>query len=158
MIIAVFSATTAFAVDLDGDGYDDETGEYIGVVTEAPYEDPVVTDPVYTDPIQTEAPTAYVPETEAPTEEATVYEESETEPQEIATEALTQAQIAGEQKEEETVFTAPTVAKTISQKKYTTNYTAGLISWICVIVGVIVAAVVIISTKVSSGKAKRKRI
>lgn len=39
------------AVDSDGDGYDDETGEYIGVVTE-----PVYTDPVYeeTTPIETE--------------------------------------------------------------------------------------------------------
>ena len=155
MIIAVFSAITAFAVDLDGDGYDDETGEYIGV---ADVSEPVYTDPVYTDPVYTEAPTKYVPETEAPIEETTIYEEDETEPQEIQTEAPTQAQIAEEQEEEETVFTAPTLAKTVSKKKYTTNYTAGLLSWICVVIGVIMVAVVIISTKVSGGKAKRKRI
>ncbi len=58
--MSLFSIT-AFAVDADGDGYDDETGEYIEVVTEPVYTDPVVTEPVYTDPVYTE-PEYTVPE------------------------------------------------------------------------------------------------
>ena len=45
---------TASAVDADADGYDDVTGEYIGVITEPVYTDPVYTEPIYTDPVYTE--------------------------------------------------------------------------------------------------------
>ena len=45
---------TAYAVDADGDGYDDETGEYVGVITEPVYTEPVYTEPVYTEPEYTE--------------------------------------------------------------------------------------------------------
>lgn len=74
-IIFCFSLLTftVSAVDADGDGYDDGTGEYIGVPS-GPLDDPVepvepvVTDPIVTDPIYIE------PETEAP------YYEPETDP------------------------------------------------------------------------------
>jgi len=51
--MSLFSIT-AFAVDADGDGYDDETGEYIGVITEPVYTEPVYTEPIYTEPVYTE--------------------------------------------------------------------------------------------------------
>ncbi len=58
-VILCFSAfsITAMAIDADGDGYDDETGELIGgdssdVETDPVYTDPYVeTDPVVTDPV-----------------------------------------------------------------------------------------------------------
>ncbi len=53
LTMSLFSIT-AFAVDADGDGYDDETGEYIGVVTEPEYIEPVYTEPEYTEPVYTE--------------------------------------------------------------------------------------------------------
>lgn len=77
LCISVCTFTVA-AIDADGDGYDDETGELIDVVsTDAPatgYEtEPVNTEP-YTEtpattaPLQTEPETEYVPETEPETE------------------------------------------------------------------------------------------
>ena len=44
------------------------------------------------------------------------------------------------------------LAKTVSDKQYSTSYTAGIVSWICVAVGVIVVAAVLISTKVGGKK------
>ena len=44
-------------------------------------------------------------------------------------------------------FEVPTMAKTVSTKTYSTNYTAGIISWFCVIVGMLAVTVVIVSTK-----------
>ena len=79
VILSVVMCLSAFtmsvmAADVDMDGYDDETGEYIGVVTDPA---PVVTDPPYVAPTE-----PYVPETDppyvAPTEE---YYEPETTPQ-----------------------------------------------------------------------------
>lgn len=49
-------------------------------------------------------------------------------------------------------FVPPTVAKTVSEKNYTTNNAAGIASWICVLVGTTVLAVVIISTKAGGRK------
>ena len=46
-------------------------------------------------------------------------------------------------------FEPPTLPKTVSKKTYSTNYTAGIVSWICVGVGLVVVLVVLISTKVS---------
>lgn len=157
IIISLFCTTTVLAVDFDGDGYDDETGEYIGIATEAPYEEPVYTAPVYTDPIV--ETTQYVePATEQPVATQAPYEEPETETPQVQTEQPTQAQYVDEPEEETTEFVAPTVAKTVSEKKYETNYTAGMISWICVGVGLLVVAFVVISTKVSGRKANRRRI
>lgn len=147
-VIALFCGITVYAVDLDGDGIDDEP-----VYTDEPTEyidpEPVYTEPpteyVEPEPIPTDAPTEYVEpepvETEAPTE----YVEPEPVQTEVQTEYAPPAAI-----EETTDFQAPTMAKTISKKQYSTNYTAGIISWICVAVGVIVVAVVLISTKAGS--------
>ena len=53
LCISVFTLS-ASALDADGDGYDDETGEYIGVYTEPVYTEPIYTEPVYTEPVYTE--------------------------------------------------------------------------------------------------------
>ncbi|MGB5088397.1 MAG: hypothetical protein WBO03_04250, partial [Ruminococcus bromii] len=89
---------------------------------------------------ETEEPTTeYVqPETEAPKQEETQYQN-----QYVETKAT-----------DSTEFQAPTIAKTVSEKKYSTSYTAGIVSWICVGLGVVAIAVVMISTKVGA----RKRI
>ncbi len=52
-IILCFSICSfaVFAADMNGDGYDDETGEYIGEVIVT---DPIVPDPVVTDPVTIE--------------------------------------------------------------------------------------------------------
>lgn len=157
LIIAVFfSGFSVFAVDYDGDGIDDD------ISTVEPVE-PVETEPVYTEPVATEPTyaeetTEYVPETEPPyAEETTEYVSPETEPFEPETEVPTQAQYVEPEQEDTTSYIqAPTVSKTVSKKQYSTNYTAGIISWVCVGVGVIVAAVVLISTKVSGRKALRR--
>lgn len=118
---------------------------------------PVETEPVYTEPVVTDAPyqeetTEYVPETEPLPQETTEYV-PETEPVEPETEAPTQAQYVEPQQSTTSYIQTPTVSKTVSKKQYSTNYTAGIISWACVGVGVIVAAAVLISTKVSGRKA-----
>lgn len=121
--------------------------------------EPVETEPVYTEPVVTDAPyqeetTEYVPETEPLPQETTEYVPAETEPYEPETEAPTQAQYVEPQQQSTTSYIqTPTVSKTVSKKQYSTNYTAGIISWACVGVGVIVAAAVLISTKVSGRKA-----
>ncbi|HCI60402.1 MAG TPA: hypothetical protein DE313_06290 [Ruminococcus sp.] len=120
--------------------------------------EPVETEPVYTEPVVTDAPyqeetTEYVPETEPLPQETTEYVPTETEPYESETEAPTQAQYVEPQQQSTTSYIqTPTVSKTVSKKQYSTNYTAGIISWACVGVGVIVAAAVLISTKVSGRK------
>lgn len=50
------------------------------------------------------------------------------------------------------------VDKSVSDKTYSTDYTAGVVSWICVGVGVVVVLVMIISTKISGSRASRRRI
>ena len=138
---------TAFAV-----GEDDPQ-------TPDPQPDPVVTEyvpdetePQYTEPVYTEAPTTeYVePKTEEPTTE---YVQPETEAQKQE-ETQYQNQYVETQATDSTEFQAPTIAKTVSEKKYSTSYTAGIVSWICVGLGIVAIAVVMISTKVGA----RKRI
>lgn len=119
---------------------------------------PVETQPEYTEPDVTESPyqeetTEYVPETEPLPQETTEYVPTETEPYEPETEAPTQAQYVEPQQSTTSYIQTPTVSKTVSKKQYSTNYTAGIISWACVGVGIIVAAAVLISTKVSGRKA-----
>ena len=131
---------TAFAVGEDDPQTPDPQPD--PVVTEyVPDETkPQYTEPIYTEPVYTEAPTTeYVqPETEAQKQEETQY----------------QNQYVETQATDSTEFQAPTIAKTVSEKKYSTSYTAGIVSWICVGLGVVAIAVVMISTKVGA----RKRI
>ena len=126
---------TAFAVGEDDPQTPDPqpdpvVTEYVPVETEPQY-----TEPIYTEPVYTEAPT-------------TEYVEPETE------ETQYQNQYVETQATDSTEFQAPTIAKTVSEKKYSTSYTAGIVSWICVGLGVVAIAVVMISTKVGA----RKRI
>lgn len=138
---------TAFAVGEDDPQTPDPQSD--PVVTEYV---PVETEPQYTEPVYTEAPTTeYVePKTEEPTTE---YVQPETEAQKQE-ETQYQNQYVETQATDSTEFQAPTIAKTVSEKKYSTSYTAGIVSWICVGLGVVAIAVVMISTKVGA----RKRI
>lgn len=143
---------TAFAVGEDDPQTPDPQPD--PVVTEyVPDEtEPQYTEPIYTEPVYTEAPTTeYVePKTEEPTTE---YVQPETEAQKQE-ETQYQNQYVETQATDSTEFQAPTIAKTVSEKKYSTSYTAGIVSWICVGLGIVAIAVVMISTKVGA----RKRI
>ena len=144
---------TAFAVGEDDPQVPDSQPE--PVVTEyVPDEtEPQYTEPIYTEPVYTEAPTTeYVEhETEEPTTE---YVQPETTEAPVQEETQYQNQYVETQATDSTEFQAQTIAKTVSEKKYSTSYTAGIVSWICVGLGVVVIAVVMISTKVGA----RKRI
>ena len=144
LIVVFFSGFSALAVNETDNDY----------TTAAPFE----TQPEYTEPDVTESPyqeetTEYVPETEPLPQETTEYVPTETEPYEPETEAPTQVQYVEPQQSTTSYIQTPTVSKTVSKKQYSTNYTAGIISWACVGVGIIVAAAVLISTKVSGRKA-----
>ena len=144
IIVVFFSGLSVFAVN--------ETDNDFTTV------EPFETQPEYTEPVVTDAPyqeetTEYVPETEPLPQETTEYVPTETEPYEPETEAPTQAQYVEPQQSTTSYIQTPTVSKTVSKKQYSTNYTAGIISWACVGVGIIVAAAVLISTKVSGRKA-----
>lgn len=151
--VCSITAITAFAVGEDDPQVPDSQPE--PVVTEyVPDEtEPQYTEPVYTEPVYTEEPTTeYVaPETEEPTTE---YVQPETTEAPVQEETQYQNQYVETQATDSTEFQAPTIAKTVSEKKYSTSYTAGIVSWICVGLGVVVIAVVMISTKVGA----RKRI
>lgn len=151
-VMMLFSCASVFAVDLDGDGIDDEVPVNTEAQTE--YVEPEYTDPpteyVEPEPEQTEPPTEYVEPEPEQTEPQTEYVAPETKFEQ--TEEQTQNAAPAPVAQETTEFQAPTLAKTISDKQYSTNYTAGIISWICVAVGIIVVVVVLISTKVGGKK------
>ena len=149
LIVVFFSGFSVFAVN--------ETDNDFTTV------EPFETQPEYTEPVVTDAPyqeetTEYVPETEPLPQETTEYVPTETEPYEPETEAPTQAQYVEPQQSTTSYIQTPTVSKTVSKKQYSTNYTAGVISWACVGVGIIVAAAVLISTKVSGRKAVGRKV
>lgn len=135
-VIVFFSCTAVFAVDLDGDGIDDEEPAYTAAPTE------------FVEPVQTEATTEFVEPEPVQTEETTEFVDNQPEQTEEQTQNAAPAPVV----QETTEFQAPTLAKTISDKQYSTNYTAGIISWICVAVGIIVVAAVLISTKAGGKK------
>ncbi len=150
IIIAVFCNLTVFAVgEEDNSNYTEPSAEYVEPTTEQ-YE-PVVTDPpAETEPyVETEPTTAYVPDTTIQEQTLPAAEEP--------TEAQTYVQNIDPIEETTEHFEAPTLAKTVSNKKYSTNYTAGIVSWACVGIGVLVIAVVLISNKVSGRKIKGSR-
>lgn len=155
--IVFFSSTSAFAIDYDGDGIDDEPAITEYIEPETAYIEPATE---YVEPA-----TEYVePITDyAEPEPATQYEEPITdyvESEIIYTEPITdyqyiQAETYPADENSSTSYQAPTLAKTVSTKAYSTNYTAGIVSWVCVAVGAITISVVLISTKVSKKNSKR---
>lgn len=151
IFVALFCCSTALAVDIDGDGIDDDATQYIEPETE-----PVYTEPAATQLVDTTMPALTEQQTYAPTEPETEPQAQVSEPSEPETEATQQtesdayaAQYVDTDPAPSIDIEVPTLAKTISTKKYSTNYTAGLVSWACVIIGTIVIAVVLISTKAS---------
>ena len=135
------------AVDIDGDGIDD------GDVSETEvYPEPEYTETQYTEPETypetepyTEPPTEYY--TEEVTEEYTepVYTEEPTEPYyEETTEYDFNNNVVNE-----TVSPTQLSTSKVSTKRYETNDAAGIVYWVCVIVGIIVLIFVLLSTKIS---------
>ena len=130
------------AVDIDGDGIDDGDVSETEVYTEPQYTEPETypeTEP-YTEP-----PTEYY--TEEVTEEYTepVYTEEPTEPYyEETTEYDFNNNVVNE-----TVSPTQLSTSKVSTKRYETNDAAGIVYWVCVIVGIIVLIFVLLSTKIS---------
>ena len=163
LLALVFASTcltfTAYAEDMpsvaDGDSQVSEDIDEPSVVEPETEDVPPETDaPPATEYVPDE--TEYVPpETEyvAPVEDET--EENNDEP---ATQSAQDEYIALiDDAQEPTNFIAPKMDKSVSAKTYSTDYTAGIISWICVGVGLIVVIVVLISTKVSGARASQRR-
>lgn len=152
LMVAVFCSLSVFAADLDGDGYDDETGEYVGVATQSPYQQETVPASEYVEPATEYVPpeTEYVePQTTEYVQPVTEYVPQETQ-EEQATEKVQQTENVNSNESEQTAtteFVAPTVPKTVSSKMYSTNYIAGLVSWACVGVGILVIVIMLLSTK-----------
>lgn len=150
----LFGAVSAFAEEGESES---------SVYTETEIDTPVDTQP------ETEAPIYTEPETEEP-----IYTEPETEEPEYTEEQETEEPVYTEPETEEeteyiggnvepyqepaTYFEPPTDPKTVSEKTYSTNYTAGIVSWICVAVGLIVVISVVISTMASGRKYDRARL
>ncbi len=156
VVIALFGSLTVLAVDADGDGIDDDPQQTVADVTVEPETEPEVQPP-------TEAQTEYV---EPKTESVTEYYEPETQAPAPVTDYVEQKtqppnnQVADEEPNNEettTEFQAPTLAKTISNKNYSTSNTAGIAAWVCVIIGSLVLFIVLISTKISGFKDKSRR-
>ena len=128
-------------------------------------EQPIVTVPVTEEPIWTDTPTEpptdppTVPPTEPVTEATTQAPTQATTAPATAqetTEAHTESGGVIHDNTDTTEFVPPTIPKTVSEKSYTTNAAAGIISWICVIVGLIVIFAVAVSTKLSGYRAGRR--
>lgn len=140
-------AISAYAVDIDGDGIDDGDIVETEIYTDPEYTEPYTEPETYpeTEPEYTEQPTEYY--TEEVTEEYTepVYTEEPTEPYyEETTEYDFNNNVVNE-----TVSPTQLSTSKVSTKRYETNDAAGIVYWVCVIVGIIVLIFVLLSTKIS---------
>lgn len=154
LIAVFFSALCANAVDGD---------EAQDIVSETEIQEPAVeTEPVIETQAPTEAPaeppaetptepvTEWIPETEAPVETSPVTEEVNN---------YTEAEQTYNKEQEATVApkTLPTIAPTTEHKpKAEGDLTYGYVSWACVVAGILVLAIIMLST-IHSGKKKNKR-
>ena len=139
-------------LDFDDDNDPVETAP---VYTEPEPEPPTEnTTPSFTDPEPTR-PTETVPvptETVPPETEAPYYPEEETEsPRDEYAQLLEEA-------EEPTGMNSVKMDKSVSNKAYTTDNMAGIVSWICVGVGLIVVAVMLITTKITGRRSSQREI
>ena len=141
VLIFIFSAFNAFAVPDDEGVGDDEVYQETEMTVEPTYETqepetyaPETEAPTYetqapeTQPPETEAPETYAPETEAPTETYAVLDNN--------LDDLPEADTAPH----------PTAPRT-KKAKQKADLTYGIISWACVIVGVLTVIIVILSNK-----------
>lgn len=149
MVIAAMCSITAFAVDGDFGEEPVENTTQVYTDPQPPTEVTQAPPTEVTQPPQTE-PT-YAPETHVTQAPQTVATTEHHEPQTQPEQHTTQKQIETLPTVEgvTTQYQAPTLLKTISSKAYETNNMAGVVSWVCVIVGVIVIFVVLVSTKAS---------
>ena len=137
---------------LDYGDNDDDPIETEPVITE-PEPQTEYTVPTFTEPEPT-LPTETVPETwateppatEEPETYSPAYDETES-PRDEYAQLLEEA-------EEPTGMNSVKMDKSVSNKSYTTDNTAGIVSWICVGVGLIVVAVMLITTKLTGGRSR----
>ena len=155
-VFSLFGMLGVYAEDMPSEG---EGAQSSAVSEETEYVEP---ETEYVPP-QTE----YVaPETEYIPPE-TEYVAPETEAPQIQTQAPEQPATRSAQDEyialiddaqEPTNNIAPQMDKSVSNKAYTTDYTAGIVSWSCVGVGVIVVIVMLVSTKITGKRTTQRRI
>ena len=177
-VLALFFAFGAAAEDVVDDAQSsvaDEPSAVESVVEPVETEPvPVETEPVETEPqpAETEAEpptenaepaTEYVPAETEYTPDETEYvapvEETQDNNDENNSQSLQDEYIALiEDAQEATNFIAPQMDKSVSSKTYSTDYTAGIVSWICVGTGVVVIIVMLVSTKITGRRASRRRV
>lgn len=158
-ISALFSfSISAFAEnDIISDGNSDTYEETQEVIETEPITEPLTEPPTEETTVYTEPATEPAPEeTEPTTEEVTDTVPDETEP---VTEEVQATETSEEENnywyggvEETSVNPTQLSTSMVSMKPYETNYAAGVVSWVCVIIGVIVIVTVLISTKHSGKK------
>ena len=147
LLLAVFGATGAFTAFAEEGAESEEQSSYFEEVSDTvPEELPTEPQTEYIEP-ETEQPETEPVQTEPPDQTEPV----ETEP--VQTEAATEYGGYVEPEPEPTYFEPPTVPKTVSEKTYSTNYLAGIVSWCCVGVGLTVVLAALISTKASGRRA-----
>lgn len=148
--LVIFSAllfsVSAYAVDGEAtqpatEYVEQETTEYVPEETQ----------------IQTQAPTEAPVQTQAPQVETEPPYQPETQAQEATNAPTAAANYVDTTPETTSQVQIPTIAKTVSTKTYSTNNIAGMVSWVCVIIGVLVVIIVLISTKVGGHKNGRQR-
>ena len=165
-VLALFFAFGAAAEDVGDDAQSSVADEPSAVESVV---EPVETEP---QPAETEAEpptenaepaTEYVPAETEYTPDETEYvapvEETQDNNDENNSQSLQDEYIALiEDAQEATNFIAPQMDKSVSSKTYSTDYTAGIVSWICVGVGIVVVIIVLITTKVSGARASQRRV
>lgn len=149
VLILVFCSISAYAIDLDGDGIDDDEPvptEYVEPETE--YVEPE-TEYIEPETEYIEPTTEYAEPITEYIEPITEYVEPITEYIEPVTEDYYEPMETYPLDEYATEYQAPTMSKTVSSKVYSTNDMAGIISWACVGIGLLAVSIVMISTKFS---------
>ena len=139
---------------------------------EPSYEEPSYEEPSYVEPTEEVTEPAWTPaapvETQAPATEAGGYVEpdngnSNDNDSDIYTPApanpaqdvyLDPDKAASDAKTNNSVK----MNKSVSDKSYSTDYTAGVVSWICVGVGIVVIIVMLVSTKIQGARMARRRV
>ena len=158
ILLPVFCAAllipTALSLNVKAEDISSET-EYVEPETEyVPPETEYV--PPETEYVPPE--TEYIPPETQYVEPETQYVEPETQYVQPTTDFRQEYVQLIDSAEEPTGFIAPQIDKSVSNKTYSTDYTAGIVSWICVGVGLIVIIIMLVSTKIMGARAPQKRI
>lgn len=155
-VFGLFGTLGVFAEDMPTEG---EPAQSSAVSEETEYVEPEI-EYILPETEYAEPETQYIPpETEYVAPETEARQEETQAPVPSATKSAQDEYIALiDNAQEPTNNIAPQMDKSVSNKAYTTDYTAGIVSWICVGVGVIVVIVMLVSTKITGKRTTQRRI